>query len=118
MVMSRARCLRLPVARNRAATSAGLRISGSLRPVFWYGRWRTSQVFLSHLAIEEAERADHLVEVGPRDVAVPGEVQLEVADNVADAAHIAVAGTCAVPSEAKLVVHAIAELAHDVLLSE
>jgi len=90
-------------------------------------------VLLEHLAVEEAERADHLIEVGPRDVAVPGEVQLvladvlqgelirgphEVADKVADAAHIAVAGARAVPSEAKLVVHAIAELAHDVLLSE
>src|SRR6266496_5284896 len=88
---------------------------------------------LEHLAIEEAERADHLIEVGPRDVAVPGEMHLvladvlqrelirgphEVADEVADAAHIAVAGARAVPSEAKLVVHAIAELAHDVLLSE
>jgi hypothetical protein len=40
-----------------------------------------------------------------------------VADEVADAAHLALAGARAVPPEAELVVHAIAELAHDVLLS-
>jgi hypothetical protein len=88
---------------------------------------------LEHLAVEEAERADDLVEVGPGDVALPGQVQLvladvlegeliggphEVADEVADAAHIALAGARAVPPEAELLVHAIAELAHDVLLSE
>jgi hypothetical protein len=41
----------------------------------------------------------------------------EVPDEGADAAHIALAGARAVPPEAELLVHAIAELAHDVLLS-
>ena len=65
-------------------------------------------------------------------MAIPGQVQLvladvlegeliggphEVADEVADAAHIALAGVRAVPPDAELLVHAIAELAHDVLLS-
>ena len=89
-------------------------------------------VALEHLAVEEPERADDLVEVGPRDPAVPGQVQLvladvlegelirgphEVADKVADAAYIAFAGARAVPSELELFVHAIVELAHDALLS-
>ncbi len=66
-------------------------------------------------------------------MAGPGQVQLaladvlpgqlirgphEVTDEVADAAHVALAGVRAVPPEAELVVHAIAKLAHDVLLSE
>jgi len=41
----------------------------------------------------------------------------DVADEGADAAHIALAGARAVPPDAELFVHAIAELAHGVLLS-
>ncbi len=89
-------------------------------------------VLLEHLALEESESGDNLVEVGSSDVAVPGEVQLvlpdvleresirrphEVADEVADAAHIALASARVVPPNAKLFVHVIAEFAHDIVVS-
>jgi hypothetical protein len=86
---------------------------------------------VEHLAVEEPQGAHRLVEGGPGDVAITGQVQLvladmlrgeligrdhEVAHEVADPAQVAVASTGAVPTDTELFVHPVAESPQDVLL--
>ena len=77
--MRSARCLRLPVALNSGAL-LGAQDLGQRAARLLIGDMTDLPVLLEHLAVEEAQGTDDLVEVRPGDPAIAGQVELVPAD--------------------------------------